>query len=302
MTDFRKSLSTGWVNDKGFVGGTIQESTGLTTLGAREYDADTGRFISADPVINYNNPQQINGYAYGNNNPVANADPSGMCADIDCPTRPCPLCENTTPGHEPGPPRVSANAAAAGVTLEEAIGQDSAAAVQKRAAQAEVDAAKQRAIAVAKELGQIIADELGITDALDCFTTGSLGSCGATALNVVTSLISGGPLGRLASKYLFRVDKAYALIKLRHRPGPGPVGRLPGLAKEHESCGRARLVQQLHARNPSADGRRLDQEDRGRRHRRQGPRHRPGDRGDRDRVGHGRDQGQRAQAPCEGHR
>ncbi|WP_369233805.1 HYD1 signature containing ADP-ribosyltransferase family protein [Streptomyces sp. R21] len=211
--DESTSSSSGWVNDKGFVGGTIQKSTGLTTLGAREYDSDTGRFISADPVINFDNPQQINGYAYGNNNPVANADPSGTCADIDCPTRPCQLCENTTPGHEPGAPKVSQNAAAAGVTLAQAIGYSSAAAVKKRAAQAEADAAKQRAIAIAKELASIVADELGITDALDCFTTGSLGSCGATAVNIVSSLISGGPIGRLASKYWYRLDKAYALGK-----------------------------------------------------------------------------------------
>ncbi|MGQ4390621.1 polymorphic toxin-type HINT domain-containing protein, partial [Streptomyces sp. SAS_270] len=191
----------------------IVRQTRLTTLGAREYDSDTGRFISADPVINYDNPQQINGYAYGNNNPVANADPSGTCADIDCPTRPCQLCENTTPGHEPGAPKVSQNAAAAGVTLAQAIGYSSAAAVKKRAAQAEADAAKQRAIAIAKELASIVADELGITDALDCFTTGSLGSCGATAVNIVSSLISGGPIGRLASKYWYRLDKAYALGK-----------------------------------------------------------------------------------------
>jgi RHS repeat-associated protein len=211
--DDSTSSSSGWVNDKGFVGGTVQESTGLTTLGAREYDSGIGRFISADPVINYDNPQQINGYAYGNNNPVVNADPSGTCADIDCPTRPCALCENTTPGHKPGATKVSQNAAAAGVTLEEALGSDSAAAVKKREAEAAVYAAKQRAIAIAKELAQIVADELGITDALDCFTTGSLGSCGATATNIITSLISGGPVGRLASKYWYRLDKAYALGK-----------------------------------------------------------------------------------------
>ncbi|MES5823457.1 polymorphic toxin-type HINT domain-containing protein [Streptomyces sp. RG80] len=211
--DESSSSTSGWVNDKGFVGGTVQESTGLTTLGAREYDSDTGRFLSADPVINYTNPQQINGYAYGNNNPVVNADPSGTCAEIDCPTRPCPQCENSTPGHEPGPVRVSANAQAAGVTLEQALGSDSAAEVKKRQAQAEAAAAKQRAILIAKELAQIVADELGITDALDCFTTGSLGSCGSTAVNIISSLISGGPLGRLASKYWYRLDKAYALGK-----------------------------------------------------------------------------------------
>jgi RHS repeat-associated protein len=65
-----------WAGDKGFVGGT-QDPTGLTHLGAREYDPATGRFISADPIADLQDPQQINGYAYGNNNPVTFADPDG---------------------------------------------------------------------------------------------------------------------------------------------------------------------------------------------------------------------------------
>lgn len=202
-----------WVDDKGFVGGTNDTTSGLVNLGAREYDSDRGRFISADPVVNFDNPQQINGYAYSYNNPVTYSDPSGTCAEVDCPTRPCPLCENTTPGHEPGPIRLSANARAAGFTLEKALGQDTAAAVRARAAQAKADAAKARAIGIAKELGKIIADELGITDALDCFTTGALGACGSTVLNVVSSVVSGGPLGKLIAKYWYRVNKAYALGK-----------------------------------------------------------------------------------------
>jgi hypothetical protein len=123
------------------------------------------------------------------------------------------LCENTTPGQEPGPIRLSANAIAAGFTLGQALGQDSAAAVRARAAQDKADAAKARAVAIAKELGKIVADELGITDALDCFTTGALGACGSTALNIVSSVVSGGPLGKLIAKYWYRVNKAYALGK-----------------------------------------------------------------------------------------
>ncbi|MEV8248431.1 polymorphic toxin-type HINT domain-containing protein [Streptomyces rochei] len=192
-----------WVNDKGFVGGTNDETTGLVHLGAREYDPSSGRFISLDPVMNLTNSQQINGYNYGNNNPATHADPSGLCPFIDCNTRPCPQCENTTPGQEMGAPKLSQNAAAAGWTLSRALGHDSATAVKKRQQQAAKDqanAAKRRAIAVAKEIAKIIADELGITDALDCFTTGSLGACAATAVNVITSLV-GGVVGKLATKY-----------------------------------------------------------------------------------------------------
>jgi RHS repeat-associated protein len=63
--------------DKGFVGGT-NDNTGLTHLGAREYDPAIGRFISDDPITDTADPQQINGYAYANNTPITASDPSGL--------------------------------------------------------------------------------------------------------------------------------------------------------------------------------------------------------------------------------
>ncbi|MFG2084990.1 MULTISPECIES: RHS repeat-associated core domain-containing protein [unclassified Spirillospora] len=72
-----------WPNDKGFVGGT-QDPTGLTHLGAREYDPDTGRFVSVDPVMDQADPQQMNGYTYANNSPVTHADPDGLCPPDIC--------------------------------------------------------------------------------------------------------------------------------------------------------------------------------------------------------------------------
>jgi hypothetical protein len=47
-------------------------------VGAREYDSTTGRFLSADPILDLEDPQQINGYAYANNSPVTRSDPSGL--------------------------------------------------------------------------------------------------------------------------------------------------------------------------------------------------------------------------------
>ncbi|MET7992880.1 RHS repeat-associated core domain-containing protein [Amycolatopsis sp. NPDC005232] len=64
-------------DDKGFIGGA-QDESGLTNLGAREYDPVTGRFISVDPVMDLDDPQQLNGYAYANNSPVTNSDPNGL--------------------------------------------------------------------------------------------------------------------------------------------------------------------------------------------------------------------------------
>ena len=236
--DESSSSGSSWVNDKGFVGGTVQESTGLTTLGAREYDSDTGRFISADPIIDYSDPQQINGYAYANNSPVSFNDASGLrLAD----------CVGGWNECGPGPSKKR------GVVADTPDYGASYTPAQQRAdaARAKEDAAKQRAIAIAKELGKIVADELGITDALDCFTTGSLGSCGATAVNIVSSLVSGGPVGRLASKYWYRIDKAYALGKRIIGLGEKLLGHLQGLAEEQEgrerSGGDGQGVQQLLA-------------------------------------------------------
>ncbi|GAB3476081.1 RHS repeat-associated core domain-containing protein [Amycolatopsis cihanbeyliensis] len=66
-----------WPDDKGFVGG-IKDETGLTNLGARQYEPENGRFVSVDPIIDRDEPQQMNGYAYANNSPVTNSDPNGL--------------------------------------------------------------------------------------------------------------------------------------------------------------------------------------------------------------------------------
>jgi RHS repeat-associated protein len=67
---------TSWPGTKGYVGGTV-DTTGLTHLGAREYDPATGRFISVDPLLDLNDPQSFNGYDYADNNPTTASDPSG---------------------------------------------------------------------------------------------------------------------------------------------------------------------------------------------------------------------------------
>ncbi|MET9311031.1 RHS repeat-associated core domain-containing protein [Kribbella sp. NPDC003505] len=67
----------------GFVGGLTNTGTGLTRLGAREYSAQLGRFLSADPILDPENPQQLNAYAYAGNSPATWSDPSGLIADYD---------------------------------------------------------------------------------------------------------------------------------------------------------------------------------------------------------------------------
>ncbi|MEE1797564.1 RHS repeat protein [Streptomyces sp. JV176] len=65
---------------RGFVQGT-NDPTGLTHLGAREYDPALGRFLSVDPVIDFNDPAQMNAYSYAHNNPVTQSDPTGLRPD-----------------------------------------------------------------------------------------------------------------------------------------------------------------------------------------------------------------------------
>lgn len=72
----RGTVPDNWPGAKGFVGGDL-DATGLIHLGAREYDAAIGRFISVDPVQDLNSPQQWNAYSYANDNPISSSDPAG---------------------------------------------------------------------------------------------------------------------------------------------------------------------------------------------------------------------------------
>ncbi|AEK46022.1 RHS repeat-associated core domain-containing protein [Amycolatopsis mediterranei] len=67
-----------WPDSHGFLDKPTDAATGLTDVGARKYDATTGRFISRDAITEKTDPTQLNGYAYAGDNPVNQADPTGM--------------------------------------------------------------------------------------------------------------------------------------------------------------------------------------------------------------------------------
>ncbi|MGW0576473.1 polymorphic toxin-type HINT domain-containing protein, partial [Streptomyces sp. NPDC002920] len=203
-----------WPGQKGYVGGTIDASTGLTHLGAREYDAAIGKFISVDPVIDVTQPQQINGYAYANNSPVTHADPSGMII---------PECREGLIECRGGLPVIHQ-------TQEEKAQSDvDKASRNVSSAQGQQSAAKQRIKSAGKALVKIARDILGVDAALDCISTGDVGACGETLLNIAGSF-AGGLAGKILAKYGAPWNWAKGL-KLAKRV-TGLVGDLIGGAKD----------------------------------------------------------------------
>ncbi len=189
----RTALST-WPDKHGFVGG-YQDTTGLTHLGAREYDAATGRFTKADPVLDPGVPQQWNAYAYSNNAPATQTDPEGTephggtCFNVggqrydtagysctqDTPLI-CPGCGGTV-GKSQG-------AAAAG----------DAARNNTKAKFGYNETAQRNAEAVAKKskwdvfvdaAGELIKGLIGWDDIKDCVTQGAFGACVRTLINFI---------------------------------------------------------------------------------------------------------------------
>jgi RHS repeat-associated protein len=74
------------VNQK-FTGKERDQETGLDYFGARYYASNMGRFMSPDwsdkpeavPYADLSNPQTLNLYSYGRNNPLSVTDPDGHC-------------------------------------------------------------------------------------------------------------------------------------------------------------------------------------------------------------------------------
>ncbi len=60
----------------GFAGGLYDSDTGLVRFGARDYDPEIGRWTTKDPIRF--DGEDPNLYAYVGNDPVNNADPSGL--------------------------------------------------------------------------------------------------------------------------------------------------------------------------------------------------------------------------------
>ncbi|MEW2162207.1 RHS repeat-associated core domain-containing protein [Streptomyces sp. NPDC007084] len=222
-----------WIGQRGYVGGTQDDNTGLTNLGAREYDPSIGRFLSPDPLLDPGSPQSWNAYDYADDTPVTTSDPTGGCADIDCPTRNCPTCINGTPtdaesmhramqdhpgsGSTPNNTKANAKKEKADVSNSAANAQAEQRALerQKATADAAAAAAKKQASGFKHQLLSLVADVIGLTDAYNCFTKGDVMGCVNTALTAVPwgKVFKAIKVGVEAFKVWRALDRAYTAVK-----------------------------------------------------------------------------------------
>ncbi|SEE21224.1 intein N-terminal splicing region/RHS repeat-associated core domain-containing protein [Streptomyces sp. 3213] len=173
-----RAVSTSARSHTGFHTGDDDAETGLTHLGAREYDSATGRFISADPVLDDSDPLQANGYSYANNNPVTYADPSGLTSSAS--------------SFDASIAALDAKIAAYQKTLSRSIG----------------DVILATGWAVFKEF-------IGWNDVVGCFTQGDLWACGSLLMDAIpwTSVFSKGKKMWRAFKGTMSAVKAFKAAK-----------------------------------------------------------------------------------------
>ncbi|MFI6662805.1 RHS repeat-associated core domain-containing protein [Streptomyces sp. NPDC050523] len=229
----RDQSGTWTAGQRGFVGGTQDDNTGLTNLGAREYDPSIGRFLSPDPLLDTGAPQSWNAYDYADDTPVTTSDPSGGCAQADCPTRNCTYCLNRTPTDtNPHSPALTDHAGSGStVNNTKAYAKSSKASVsdnaadtraqeralerQKATADAAIAAAKKQASGFKHRLLSLVADVIGLTDAYNCFTKGDVMGCVNTALTAVPwgKIFKAVKVGVEAFKVWRSLDRAYTAVK-----------------------------------------------------------------------------------------
>ncbi|MFI9275944.1 RHS repeat domain-containing protein [Kitasatospora sp. NPDC052896] len=74
----RGATPSTWADNHGYLGKPTDPTTGLDLLGARNYDPTIGRFLTADPVFEAGDPNQMGGYTYAGDNPTTSSDPTGL--------------------------------------------------------------------------------------------------------------------------------------------------------------------------------------------------------------------------------
>ncbi|WP_443060382.1 ricin-type beta-trefoil lectin domain protein [Streptomyces sp. NBC_00459] len=160
---------------KGFLGQTRDDSSGFQPLGARLYDPVVGRFLSVDPELDLNDPLQLNGYAYAQNNPVTYSDPSGLAITLTASER---------------------GAALSGAGLSPA-----------QVAQAQAMMGKSLSSVILSIAWATLKDFIGISDAMACFG-GDMWSCGGLILDA----IPWGKIGKIPA-VIKAIDRTISAIQ-----------------------------------------------------------------------------------------
>ncbi|MFE9436572.1 HYD1 signature containing ADP-ribosyltransferase family protein [Streptomyces sp. NPDC006640] len=228
-----------WIGQQGYVGGTQDDNTGLTNLGAREYDPSIGRFLSPDPILDLGSPQTWNAYDYAGDSPVTESDPSGLCMADQCgigypiggtgTSKSNPVRVVTTGPVDPGGSNTAVchhgkcsdghtiGAAGGNISKKTYDPQAEARAVQraKTTADAAAAAAKKQASGFQHQLLSLVADVIGLTDAYNCFTKGDVMGCVNTALTAVPwgKVFKAIKVGVEAFKIWRSLDRAYTAVK-----------------------------------------------------------------------------------------
>lgn len=231
----RGNTATPW-NTSGFVGGTREES-GLTRVGARLYDATVGRFLSADPIIDNNDPQQLNGYAYSNNSPVTFSDPTGLLAGGQCGPDGI-LCGGGRENYQSESEykqvqQFFKDERRAQQQQSSAVRQATQKAMQDAGiSQAEYEEALKNAHKtkwdVIKDVAwEMLKDISGWNDIVDCFTKGDIWACGGLVMN----LVPWGKVGKVIEAG-YKAVKAVTSMATIISKAQGLLRRVAGIAAQ----------------------------------------------------------------------
>ncbi|WP_433364036.1 RHS repeat-associated core domain-containing protein [Actinoplanes sp. CA-142083] len=210
-----RGAAVDWPGDRGFVGGVDDVSLGLVQLGAREYDPGTGRFLSADPVVDPGDPQQLNGYAYANNSPATYSDPDGLRYIVDADGYvSIPSLAHATAGQIKKAAAKAAKFARVNKQIADKIKQRKAKAAKASGhSQKEIDEARRvknmSVIDVVLEVGgDVIKEFLHVDEIKGCFGQGNLGSC-------ISLLFTAVPWGKIfeIGRLVGAVKKAWSAVK-----------------------------------------------------------------------------------------
>ncbi|MFI7078358.1 ricin-type beta-trefoil lectin domain protein [Micromonospora sp. NPDC049903] len=169
------SVGANMHTNRGFLGAVRDDSSGFVPLGARLYDPEVGRFISADPVLDLTDPVQNNGYTYAHNNPVTHSDPSGLSVAL--------TASETA-------------AALAGAGLSAAM-----------ISQAQANMGRSLMSVVLDSAWYILKEFIGINDAMNCFG-GDMWACGS----LIIGAIPWAKLGKIPA-VIRAIDRTIAAIQ-----------------------------------------------------------------------------------------